>query len=248
MKLLITVTAPLLFTLSVLAGTFLETFDGGDLDRWQELVPWDKEPGSWEVVDGGLQGAVHDGYLRLFTTGNDTWKDYAVEFDVRPLKKHGRPTLSIAARVMEKWFMHCRITDPVVVLRDGANVPGRGWVFCSAGNLHREKADLLFFAPHPLLKLNRWAHFKLSVEGNIFTFWVNGEQVMEPTKLRIVRNREGFADFPEFLTGGIGIGLSNYTARFDNVTVTGDGIPNSGDFAVTPQEKLATIWGNLKKF
>ena len=248
MKILIIVTISFLSPLSVFAGTFLDTFEDGNLDGWQELVPWDREPGVWEIVDGGLHGAVHDGYTRLFTTGDDTWTDYTVEFDVRPLKKHGRPTISIVARVMEKWFMRCRITDPVVVLHNGANVPGRGWVLCSAGNLEREKADLLFFKRHPLLKLNRWVHFKLSVEGNIFTFWINGELVMEPTELRIVRNREGFEDFPDFQTGGAGIGLSNYTARFDNFTVTGDSIPDSGAFAVTPQAKLATTWGNLKRF
>ncbi|MDE0397264.1 MAG: hypothetical protein OXL96_05595 [Candidatus Poribacteria bacterium] len=31
-------------------------------------------------------------------------------------------------------------------------------------------------------------------------------------------------------------------------TVTGDSVPNSGDFAVTPEEKLATTWAQLKKF
>ena len=236
-----------LLPFSVWAGTFLDTFEDRNVDGWRELVPWDREPGSWEIVGGGLHGTVDDGYPRLFTTGDDTWKDYTVEFDVRPLKKHGRPTISIAARVQEKWFVQCRITEPVVVLPGGGNAPEKGWVFCSAGNMHREKAKGLFFAPHPLLKLNRWAHFKLSVEGDIFTFWINGEQVMEPTKLRIVRNREGFEDFPEFQTGGVGIGLSNYTARFDNVTVTGDSIPDSGAFAVTPQGKLTTTWGNLKK-
>ena len=236
-----------LLSFSVWAGTFLDTFEDGNVDGWRELVPWDREPGSWEIVGGGLHGTVDDGYPRLFTTGDDTWRDYTVEFDVRPLKKHGRPTISIAARVQEKWFVQCRITEPEVVLIDGANAPGKGWVLCSAGNMHRPKADLLFFQPHPLLKLFRWAHFKLSVEGDIFTFWINGEQVMEPTKLRIVRNREGFEDFPEFQTGGVGIGLSNYTARFDNVTVTGDSIPDSGAFAVTPQGKLTTTWGNLKK-
>lgn len=246
MKFLIIVTVLFLLPLSVSAGTFLDTFEDGNLDGWRELVPWDREPGSWEIVDGGLHGSVDDGHPRLFTTGDDTWRDYTVEFDVRPLKKHGRPTVSIAARVQEKWFVQCRITEPEVVVIDGANAPGKGWVLCSAGNMHRPKADLLFFAPHPLLKLFRWAHFKLSVEGDIFTFWINGEQVMEPTKLRIVRNREGFEDFPEFQTGGVGIGLSNYTARFDNVTVTGDSIPDSGAFAVTPQGKLATTWGNLK--
>lgn len=155
MKFLISVTTLFLFlfSLSVLAGTFLDTFEDGNLDGWRELVPWDREPGSWKIVDGGLHGSVDDGYPRLFTTGDDTWKDYTVEFDVRPLKKHGRQTISIVARVQEKWFVQCRITEPEVVWIDGANAPEKGWVLCSAGNLHRPKADLLFFQPHPLLKL-----------------------------------------------------------------------------------------------
>ena len=248
MKFLIVVTVLFLLPLSVSAGTFLATFEDGNLDAWQEIAPWDRELGNWEIVDGGLHGAVHDGYTRLFTIGDDTWKDYTVEFDVRPLKKHGRPTIAIAARIQEKWSVQCSIIDAVVVLPGGGNAPQRGWMFCRAGNLNGGKSEGLLFQPHPLFKLFRWAHLKLSVEGNIFTFWINGEQVMEPTELRIPRNREGFADFPDFQTGGIGIGLSNYTARFDNVTVTGDSIPDSGDFAVTPQGKLATTWGNLKKF
>ena len=235
-------------TFSVWAGTFLETFDDGNLDGWKEIVPWDRVPGSWEVVEGGLHGTIDDGYLRLLTTGSDTWKDYTVEFEVRPLKKHGRPTIAIAARVQEKWFVKCYIVDAVVVLPDGGNAPERGWFFCSAGNLNGGKAKGLSFGPQPLLKLFRWARLKLSVEGNIFTFWINDEQIMEPTELRIFRNQEGFADFPEFRTGGIGIGLSNYTAVFDNITVTGDSVPNSGAFAVKPQGKLATTWGNLKRF
>ena len=247
MKFLIIVTVLFLSPLSVFAGTFLDTFEDGNLDGWRELVPWDREPGSWEIVAGGLHGSVDDGYLRLLTTGDDTWQDYTVEFDVRPLKKHGRPTISIAARVQEKWSVKCSIVDAVVVLPGGGNAPERGWVLCSAGSLNGGKSKGLSFKPHPLLKLFRWAHLKLSVEGNIFTFWVNGEQVMEPTELRIFRNIEGFADFPNFQTGGIGIGLSNYTARFDNITVTGESIPDSGAFAVKPQGKLATTWGNLKK-
>ena len=71
---------------------------------------------------------------------------------------------------------------------------------------------------------------------------------MEPTELLILKGIPAFDGFPDFLTGGVGFGLSNYTARFDNITVTGDSIPNSGGFAVTPQGKLATMWGQLKQF
>ena len=55
-----------------------------------------------------------------------------------------------------------------------------------------------------------------------------------------------FDEFPDFLTGGVGFGLANYTALFDNIRVTGDSIPNSRGFAVTFQGKLTTTWGNLK--
>ena len=234
--------------LSVWAGTFLETFEDGNLDGWRELVPWDRAPASWEIVKGGLHGTVDDGYTRLFTTGDDTWKDYTVEFDVRLLKRHGAPRISIAARVQEKWIVQCQMMEPVIVLPGGGNVPEKGWVHCYAGSLNGGKVKGLVLKPHPRLKLFRWTHLKLSAEGNIFTLWVNGEQVMEPTELRIRRDREGFADFPEFQTGGVGIGLANCMARFDNVTVTGESIPDSGAFAVTPQGKLATTWGNLKRF
>ena len=248
-KFLIIVTTLFLFSLSVFAGTFLDTFEDGNLDGWREVVPWDRGPGSWEIVDGGLHGVGDDISLRLFTTGDDTWKDYTVEFDVRLLKRRpGSPRISIAARVQEKWIVQCVMMEPVIVLPNGANVPEKGWVNCYAGSLNDGKVKGLLLEPHPPLKLFRWVHLKLRAEGNIFTFWINDEQVMKPTELRIRRDREGFEEFPEFQSGGVGIGLANCTARFDNVTVTGDSIPDSGAFAITSQGKLATTWGHLKRF
>ena len=55
---------------------------------------------------------------------------------------------------------------------------------------------------HPLLRLNRWAHLKLSVEGDMFSFYLNGEQVMAPTQLQIFRQIDVFANFPGFSDGG----------------------------------------------
>ena len=85
-------------------------------------------------------------------------------------------------------------------------------------------------------------------------FWVNEKQVMKPTAIRNLKDVQhgghnfNFAGFPDFRTGSVGFGLANYTARFDNITVTGDTIPNSGGFDVTPQGKLTTTWGQLKQF
>jgi len=246
MEFLIVVTTLFLFTLPVLAGTFLETFDGKDLDGWQEI--WtDKGPAVWEIIDGELRAESREAYTHLLTTGDNTWEDYTMELDVKPLKKHGIGGIAIAVRVDRNWLVYCRIFDPVIIRGDDPPFQEER-VGCSAAGLPLPPRALLITEPHPLLRLNRWSHLKLSAEGDIFTLWINGEQVMEPTKLQIFRGIEVFADFPDFQTGGVGFGLWNYTAIFDNITVTGDSIPNSGDFAVTPQEKLATTWGNLKKF
>ena len=237
-----------LLTFPVWAGTFLETFDGKALDGWQQI--WvDKGPVVWEIVDDELHAESREDHIHLLTTGDNTWEDYTMEFDVKPLKKHGIGGILIAARVDGTWLVYCSIFDPVIIRGDDPPVQERR-IGCYATGLHRPLPPkaILISEPHPLLKLNRWTHLKLSVEGDIFTFWIDEEQVMAPTKLLIFRGIDVFADFPEFQTGGVGFGLWNYTAIFDSITVTGGSVPNSGDFAVTSQEKLATTWGNLKRF
>ena len=223
------------FSLFALAGTFIETFDGEKLDNWQELVMFGIEaPGSREIVDGELH-AIHNtgGVICLLTIGQDIWQDYDVEFDVKPLERHGPGrNIAIAARIKRKWGVPwgviCSLGDPEAK--------------CFAGNLHGDLFLVYGQSPHPLLKLRKWATFKLSVHGKLLTFWINGKQVLDPITL------EPLHGFPEFPTGRVGLGLANYTARFDNFKITGAGIPNRDGLSVTPQTKLATIWGNLKQF
>ena len=232
---------------SASAGTFIETFSDDDLEAWKELVQLNKAPGSWEVINNELHAVSRETFERLLTTGDNTWEDYTVAFDVKPLKKHGISSISIAARVKGTWVVYCSVEDPVVII-DGKPPLHQPRIGCVVGNLHGVSFAPLHDALHPLLKLNKWSHLKLSVQGDSFTFWINGEQVMAPTKLKIFREVVAFKDFPDFQTGGVGFGLANYTARFDNITITGDTIPNSGGFAVTPGGKLATTWASLKRF
>ena len=238
-----------LLPFSALAGTFLETFDDGDLEGWQEIVQLNNAPGVWEVVDDELHAVSHEAFLRLLTTGDDTWKDYAIEFDVKPLKKHGRGAIAIAARVKGSVLFYCSFADPVVL-----DDPLAGSLLsCVTGDLHDVEFVVLYFEPHPLLRLNKWSHLKLSVKGENFTFSSNGKKIVETgDDFAFVHGGEKIevkaGKLTRFLTGGVGFGLANYTARFDNITVTGDSIPNSGGFAVTPGGKLATVWGQLRKF
>ena len=244
--LIITLLLPVSFSPS--AGTFLETFDNKDLEGWGEL--WgDKGPAIWEIVDDELRADSREAYIHLLTTGDSTWEDYTMELDVKPLKKHGIGGIAIAVRVKGTWLVRCNVFDPVIIINDDDPIQ-EALIGCYAGSLRPGPRPLapLVSKPHPLLRLDRWSHLKLSVEDNIFTFWINGEQVMEPTELRIFKNIEVFADFPDFQTGGVGFGLWNYTALFDNITVTGDSVPNSGDFAVEPTRKLTTTWADLKQY
>lgn len=231
-----------LCTFSAWAGTFLETFDAVDIEEWQELIMLDAEPGSWAMLDGELQAISRGGLTRLLVTGNETWKDYTITVDIKPLKKHGPGNIAIAARVMENWVVWCVIGNLPILEPDSRAI-------CQCGNFHDEKSRLLKSKRSPFLKLNKWSTMKLSVSGNILTLWVNGKQilgVMEIPEPIVVPGLLG--EFPEFLTGGAGFGLTNYTARFDNITIIGEGIPDKGGLSVEPRATLATMWANLKQF
>jgi len=123
---------------------------------------------------------------------------------------------------------------------------------CEYGNLHDVIAIRLHAEPHPQLRLKKWAHLKLSVHDNMVTFWINEKQVMKLTELLNLKGAQlqefNFNEFPDILTCGAGFGLANYTARFDNITITGDSIPNKGGLVGKPIGKLAATWASLKRF
>jgi len=221
---------------SALAGTFLDTFDDGKLAGWRTLVMFGfDDPGSWEIIDGELQAKNNRGtIIRLLTIGEETWRDYEIEFDAKPLEKHGPGTIVIAARIKGTWGVVCGI--------DETGNPGKPVVECFGGDLHGRAFLVYDRKPHPLLELQEWSTFKLSVHGNQLTFWINGKRVLDPITL------EPLHGFPDFPTGRVGLGHAKYTVRFDNFKITGPGIPDKGGLSVTPHAKLATVWGNLKQF
>ena len=247
MRFTIIITLLFLLPFSAAAGTFLETFDNKELEGWRKLIQLDKAPALSEIVNGELEVVNRDTHLHFFTTGDETWENYTVEFDVKPLKKHGIGGIAIAVRVNESWLVYCAIRDIVVAIDDKPPVHERQ-TDCLSGDLHNVVFTQIGTAPHQLLKLDKWSHLKLDVSGDMLTFWVNEKQVMEPAEFQLIEVVREQLGFPEFLTGGIGFGLANYTARFDNITITGASIPNRGGLAVTPGGKLAITWGDLKRF
>ena len=190
-------------------------------------------------------------FPHLLTMGDDTWEDYTLEFEVKPLIKHGRGAIAIAARIKGSELFYCSFADLVIF---GNNDPLLGsFLSCMKGDMHDAEFTVLYFEPHPLLRLNKWSRLKLSVKETNFIFSLNGKEIAETGddfalihKGQKIKTKAG--KLTGFQTGGVGFGLANYTALFDNISVTGDSIPNSGGFAVTPRGKLATTWGNLKRF
>ena len=247
MKLIIVGLSVFLFTSSVWAGKFLEKFDRGDLEEWQELMWLDLDIGqtSWEVIDGALEGATRSALIRLLTMGDERWSDYDFEFDVKPLKKHDHGNITIAGRVKGNRTVVCIIGDGPQFVKVGEAIPPapESMATCMGGNFHIAKGMRIFTQePSPLLKLNRWSNLKMSVHGDNLTFWINGKAVLGPV---VMEPKEGT---PPLSTGKIGVGLASYTARFDNLAITGGSIRDNGGFPVSPRAKLTTTWASLKQF
>ena len=245
MKLVCLVGTLFLFSFPGWTGTFIETFNEDTLGAWQELVQQDNDPGSWTVIDRELHAVSTDGWLRLRTIGDQKWQNYTIAVDVKPLDKHGQASIAIAARIKDTSLVFCEIGDGFI--------PGWNTV-CRTGDFHTNLSQLLHTGAHPLLKLDDWSTLKLSVEGETFTFSVNDEKIAETgDNFAFVHGgQEVFGlkvgRLETLLTGGAGFGLANYTARFDNIIITGKDIPDKGRLSVIPMEKLATTWGQLKKF
>ena len=219
-----------LFTSSAWGGKFVETFKDGDMEGWQELLWRGAEPGFWEIIDGELHAISLERFTRLLTIGDETWQDYTIEFDVKPLEKHGPGGIAIAARVKKTRTIFCTIGDRFIF---GPGPIAR----CFFRDFDSRQLHFFGVGASPLLALENWSHLKLKADGSTFTLYLNGKQVLETTD-----------EADRLPTGGVGLGLANYTARFDNIVITGKGIPNKGSLSVTSQAKITTTWGQLKQF
>lgn len=244
MKFTGTIALLFLVSFSVSAGTFHETFKKGNLEAWELLYPTDEAPGIWEVVNGELHAVSLDRFPRFIITGDETWDNYTVELDIKPLIKHGTGSIIIATRVKKNLGVRCRIGDPIILRR--GKLQHKELILCDYGQVHNRLYLPFHWGDNPLPRLKKWTHLKLSVQDNTLTFWINEKQVVEPTVIPDPGPGNG-GFLHNFKAGKAGVGLANYTARIDNIAITGDSIPNNG-LSVTPREKLATTWGNLKQF
>ena len=257
-------------TLSASAGTFFETFDNFNLQDWNEVTERNFPVGKWRVANGALQAESKDDAIQMLVIKDAAWHDYEVEIDVMPLAKHGRGHIVLAARVNQTYAIvfaignifwnapspivsgfilnldtRVRLGIPLVLVKiqDLFNGRPQGEIVDELLRVGVVTDICTTVLPHPFLERGKWTQLKLRVAQKGFTLSVNGDLALHLTCLF-----DNFAFLEEDLNvGSIGFGLAGYTARFDNLKITGEEVPNHGDLAVQPQGKLAVTWGQLKK-
>jgi len=210
-----------------MAGTFRDDFEDGDLKGWRQQYPFAPEPTFWKIVDGELEGT----YLNPASTtelhiGEENWKDYTIEFEMKLLKKFGPGGFCVDARYKNPEWTHFWSVGI-------GDYPGT-WAIIA----QRFPGNVMTQKPFDPLELDKWYHIKLEVKGENFTFWVNGKIALEQQD-DVVKE------------GAVGIGLGNYTGRFDNVEISGPDIPDVTPptwraSPVQPGGKKAMTWGAIK--
>ena len=269
-----------LLTMSVSAGTFLETFENFNLKDWEEVNERNAPVGEWRGVNGELHAESKDDATRMLVIKDAAWHDYEVELDVMPLVRHGRGHIVLAARVNQTyavvfaignifWNAPSPIVSGVVLNLPMGRIAGLPLFFARIDkffNMELDKLNEVFngpareeiqeeilkegasmncttVLPYSFLKTREWSHLKLRVDQEQFTLSVDGENVLSFTCLF-----DNFAFLEEDLNvGSVGFGLAGYTARFDNLKITGEDVPNHGGLSVQPQAKLTVTWAQLKQ-
>ena len=179
----------------------------------------------WKVVDGELECSRLKPRSAIIATGEVSWTDYAFEADVKLLVDHGLGDFDLAVRMTSN--------------NDGYAFLVGDWVGEPSVYVQLvPDLGMKIIEPFDALEMDTWHHVKVKTEGDKFTFWVNNRKVIE--------YQDGM-----YQTGMVGFGVSNYTLRFDNVVITGEGVPNVRpptwqDRPVEPGGKLTSTWAQIK--
>lgn len=214
-----------LLVVSAHAGTYVETFDDGDLAGW-EFVEGLSAVGQseWKVVDGVAtcrNGAVA-GSILFF--GEDDWRNYTIECDARVVEPIANLyNTSLGLRML--WtnstdfnYIWCLPSPPWGAALIWSWFNGNG-----SGQSARKPFE------H---EINRWYRLKGVAHEDSFELYIDGELMASMSDSR-------------FPTGRPGLQANGCLANFDNVVISGDDVPDS-TAAVSTSGKMATRWGRLR--
>jgi hypothetical protein len=209
----------ILFPISSGEALFFDFEDNAQLDEWEIIS------GTWQLENDEISNSsvasgegVDDLILAI---GDDTWTDYTVEFEACGLTDD----IGIVFRLQDINNYCAFLLAPSLSLSE--------WFLKSAGAFDEnlgEKGDNFG------ISTNEWHRYRLVVEGMEARIFVNDEEAFDPLEIM-----DGFEQ------GRIGLRQWADHGHYDNVLISGPGIPRSpGESATEPDGKLVSAWGYIK--
>jgi len=214
--------------LPAFAGTWRDDFEDGDLAGW-EIGGGGANWENWKVENGELL-LSNQGSLTVFSTGGAGWSDYTVQADVMIVKVL-TPQLAgpaIMARYQkpesyEHYFFGFRWENGVWRL-------GLGYMHNDAAWRNHDYAKLEQFP----VEEGRWYNLRMTLAKDHIEAYLDNELIAEWDNKLVD-------------SGKVGLRGTDIEARFDNVVITGDEIPDVVPSGVELVGKLATMWGSTKR-
>ncbi len=214
--------AAFLLCSGVYAGTFSDDFSKPN-DFWVVgMGEWNIEDGVYHQTDTTSNGAKG---LFSYVEGSETWEDdFTIETNVI-IHTSGVET-QLEAGIMYKWQdkdnqFHVVLDQNNSLMRMNNCVNG-GWQV-------NQNINVVF-------NLEEWHHIKVVVDNNIHQIYLDDEKIQEYE--REVGDKVGF----------VGLKTLGCEASFDDFSVVGPGVPDSGlNMPVEYAGKLAVTWAQLKR-
>ncbi len=210
------------------AYSFFDNFESGKLAEHWKKSPAGQDA-SWTIEKGVLVFSGVGGHSQMMT-GEVDWKDYTVECDIRLATLQEWPG-GIRTYVDPKTGGHYAVwvypVQKMIRLYSGTD-----W------DINVGIVTLGEFRPFDP-KVNEFFHIKVVHKGKRIEVWY-GEN--KDSIKKIIE-----ADDDKFKSGLFACDGWDKPIHFDNILITGPGIPRSpGEVAVNLQEKLPGLWGKIK--
>ncbi len=211
----------LMFLQSILASALYFDFENdAQLDQWDSV-------GTWKIVkddDKGSKVLSGEGANEVCTlVGDEKWTDYVVEFEAAGQTDE----ISVAFRAKDaNTYIGFMIAPSLNFTEFFQKLNG------AFDENIAPKADSLG------VKIQVWHKYRLEVGGNSATVYVDGKEALKPLDLGKLPK--------DFAKGRVGFRQWNDKAYYDNVLITGPGIPKSSGEAVSPMKKLSITWASIK--
>lgn len=208
-------------------GAFVENFDDGKADKWQEVSgEWSVEKGEYvQAEETGKGGGEARNRASGYAVGNKDWKDYTFSVKIRPISPNNYAGVMFRVSAL----------DPGT---DGNTFNNKStyyyWLIGIGGNYSKiwqaPALRALEETPGDTLKPNTWNEVKVEMKGQNAKLYLNGKLQKD-------------FDFPESVRiehGGIALATYNASASFDDVRVEGVGL------SVSKLNKMTGLWGYIK--